>query len=712
MQIERLDQLMWIDLAPPIVLAAAGDVLGEEFDDGDSVAAVAAAVKRLRSLALREAWAEFEACDPEPGGDWSARRMNVMAAMQDEQAADVCDLVNLALDRLRGEGRFPEHEKSEETMATKTAAKRTTRAKPKPQPKRQVTPDPCCRICGCTDGNGCEPSCEWVLDADGIETDLCTACDAKRRTPAAADLPDGLCLHCGTAIAAGVEACAVCGRRERVSQAMPLLPSSLGPLNGEVIPGGLAHRDASREIPIDRIDPSPYQRRRHFDESALEQLSASIVEVGLLQPIVVRPLGDRYELIAGERRLRATRLAGYREIAATVRDLDDVSAAQACAIENLDRENLNAIEEAETLRVLLNVGGLTQDELGQRLNRSQPWIANRMRLLELPDDWQDRIISREIPPTHARELLAWRHRPKVLAKAATWLKGDAAETLPSVDVFRNRLRQIACDCSKPLTGWQCNFKATKAQRLELDVETIDLPYGGKAEHAWNTKLWSQLNKEAKAKEQAAAKADSAKSAPAGKKKPDSPSEWSIRLRVTTWLAREVAARLRKTDRDTTLRLLMMLGTEVIESTATGNQCPHQLFARSWDDRKSAGVKIWRALIEMTSAQLAGVAHELVVAALRDQDEAVGEDAATTLVEILASLGGDPLAYPLSAEDLDLYDVALLRDMAGQQLDAKASKADVITCLLADRFPGWLPAEFAAILTPAKPKSTKRKAKPR
>ncbi|MGC1272966.1 MAG: ParB/RepB/Spo0J family partition protein, partial [Planctomycetaceae bacterium] len=440
----------------------------------------------------------------------------------------------------------------------------------------------------------------------------------------------------------------------------------------------------------------------------------------LLQPIVVRPRGDRYELIAGERRVRAAKLAGYTAIAATVRELSDAAAAQACATENLEREDLNAIEEAETLTVLLDVGGLTQSELGQRLGRSQPWIANRLRLLELPEDWQARIISQEIPPTHARELLAWRHRPIVLKKLATWLMGDVAETLPSVDVFRNRLRQIACDCAKPLTGWQCNFKPTKAQRLELDVESIDLPYGGKAEHAWNTKLWNDLNKQAKAKEQAAAKAEAAKPATSGKAKPAPPSDWSIRNGVTAWLAREVAARLKKTDRETTLRLLLMLATGTIESPITDVESPHPLFKRDWNEQGASGVRIWRSLVETPPAQLATIAHELVVVSLRGDDgEGIEEANVETLVEILASLGGDPLAYPIGKEDLELYDVTLLRDMIAALGKSpgfeKASKPECIEFLIPKNGPGWLPAEFADLLTPqakGKAKTSKRKAKPR
>lgn len=161
-----------------------------------------------------------------------------------------------------------------------------------------------------------------------------------------------------------------------------------------------------REIPVDDVAPNPRQPRTVFDEDALAELVFSIREVGLLQPIVVRVSGTGYELIAGERRLRAAREAGLTAIPAIVRTTDDDAMLRDALLENLHRANLNAIEEAAAYQQLLSDFGCTQDELARRIGRSRPQVTNTIRLLRLPPDIQVRVAAGVLSAGHARALLS------------------------------------------------------------------------------------------------------------------------------------------------------------------------------------------------------------------------------------------------------------------------------------------------------------------
>lgn len=160
------------------------------------------------------------------------------------------------------------------------------------------------------------------------------------------------------------------------------------------------------ELPIASITPNPRQPRAVFDEEALNELVFSIKEIGLLQPVVVRRVGDGFELIAGERRLRASTIAGLTEIPAIIRDTDDDAMLRDALLENLHRANLNALEEAAAYSQLLADFGCTQDELAQRIGRSRPQVSNTLRLLKLPPDVQRRVAAGVISAGHARALLS------------------------------------------------------------------------------------------------------------------------------------------------------------------------------------------------------------------------------------------------------------------------------------------------------------------
>lgn len=160
------------------------------------------------------------------------------------------------------------------------------------------------------------------------------------------------------------------------------------------------------EVPIDLVVPNPRQPRTVFDEEALAELVHSIREIGLLQPVVVRRQGSGYELIAGERRLRASREAGLTHMPVIIRQTDDDALLRDALLENLHRANLNALEEAAAYSQLLADFGCTQEELATRIGRSRPQVSNTLRLLRLPPDVQRRVAAGVLSAGHARALLS------------------------------------------------------------------------------------------------------------------------------------------------------------------------------------------------------------------------------------------------------------------------------------------------------------------
>lgn len=161
-----------------------------------------------------------------------------------------------------------------------------------------------------------------------------------------------------------------------------------------------------RQIPLQLIVPSPYQPRTIFDDDKIEELCQTIKTHGLIQPIVVRFREDKYELIAGERRFRAAKKLGYETIPGIIREFNDSQAASIALIENLQREGLTAIEEAVAYQQLIDLHHLTQESLAQRLGKGQSTIANKLRLLHLPEEAKHQLMQRTITERHARALLA------------------------------------------------------------------------------------------------------------------------------------------------------------------------------------------------------------------------------------------------------------------------------------------------------------------
>lgn len=160
-----------------------------------------------------------------------------------------------------------------------------------------------------------------------------------------------------------------------------------------------------QEIFVEDIIPNRFQPRLTFDEKALQELSDSIKVHGVIQPLVLRKVGNKYEIIAGERRYKASCMAGLKKVPAIVRELTDNESAEIALIENIQRKNLSSIEEAQSYKILLDRGYLTQEELASKLGISQPTIANKLRLLNLCDEVQNALLNEQISERHARSLL-------------------------------------------------------------------------------------------------------------------------------------------------------------------------------------------------------------------------------------------------------------------------------------------------------------------
>ncbi len=161
-----------------------------------------------------------------------------------------------------------------------------------------------------------------------------------------------------------------------------------------------------QELPINTICPNPNQPRRNFDEDALQELADSIREHGVLEPLIVRPVGGSYEIVVGERRWRACQIAGVTTVPVLIRDLSDRDAMELALVENLQREDLNPIEEAEAYRRLLDEFGLTQEEVARRVGKERSTVANRLRLLGLRGRSREALEKGEISAGHAKVLLS------------------------------------------------------------------------------------------------------------------------------------------------------------------------------------------------------------------------------------------------------------------------------------------------------------------
>ncbi len=234
-----------------------------------------------------------------------------------------------------------------------------------------------------------------------------------------------------------------------------------------LIPDAVRRNETDRVIGIsvDDVSPNPYQPRMQMDEEALKELAVSIKERGVFQPIIVRSMGnDKYELIAGERRLRASRLAGLSEVPAIVKEVDDAESMALAITENIQREDLNAIELARGYSVLMSQFNLTQEQLAQAVGKSRPAVANMLRLLHLPQELQECVLSGSISMGHARALLPLENENQQISVCKKVIESDLSvrqteklvdkllrqaearkktpARLPEIEALENRLRTI------------------------------------------------------------------------------------------------------------------------------------------------------------------------------------------------------------------------------------------------------------------------------
>jgi len=243
-------------------------------------------------------------------------------------------------------------------------------------------------------------------------------------------------------------------------------------------------------LPIEAIERSPHQPRKRFDEAGLAELAASIAAHGLVEPILVRREGARYRIVAGERRWRAAQRAGLTEIPAVLREATDSEAFELALVENIQREDLNPIEEAEAFAALLEEHGLTQEKLAERVGKERSTIANALRLLRLPEDVRDAVRDGRIEMGHARALLGLEAADAIRRAFARVLREElsvrATEALvrelsgkksnrpksqdndsPSLRALVSRLqRRLGCRC-------RVIAKTAESGRLEMDYTSLE-----------------------------------------------------------------------------------------------------------------------------------------------------------------------------------------------------------------------------------------------
>ena len=264
-----------------------------------------------------------------------------------------------------------------------------------------------------------------------------------------------------------------------MSQPKRGLGKGLGALLGDApVPTSPESHGVLREIPVDRITPNPHQPRTHFDAAAMDDLRASIAEYGVLVPVLVRKRGDGFELIAGERRWRACAALRRATIPAIVRESDDRDSLEVAIIENLQRENLNPIEEASGFASLMDEYGFTQEDLALRIGKSRPAIANSLRLLALPDAIKAMLVEGSLTAGHGRALLtapaadrlklAQRSvRDGLSVRALEKLSGAVKTTVPG------RTRELSPD--------EADFEARLRERYGTHVALVRGGKGGKIE---------------------------------------------------------------------------------------------------------------------------------------------------------------------------------------------------------------------------------------
>lgn len=219
------------------------------------------------------------------------------------------------------------------------------------------------------------------------------------------------------------------------------------------------------EVSIYDIDPNPDQPRRNFDQESIQELSKSIQEHGLVQPIIVKAsANNRYTIVAGERRWRAARAAGLDKIPVIIRDFNEKEMLEIALIENLQREDLNPIEEAEGINSLIENHGLTQEQVAERLGKSRPSIANSLRLLKLPKEVKNLLEEGKISTGHARALLALKSHSQIIEMAELIVEKDL--NVRETESLIKRIKEKKATKKKSKTSEKPSFILELENRME------------------------------------------------------------------------------------------------------------------------------------------------------------------------------------------------------------------------------------------------------
>ncbi|HEJ7650070.1 TPA: ParB/RepB/Spo0J family partition protein [Staphylococcus aureus] len=228
-----------------------------------------------------------------------------------------------------------------------------------------------------------------------------------------------------------------------------------------------------KQIDISDIKPNPYQPRKTFDENHLNDLADSIKQYGILQPIVLRKTVQGYYIVVGERRFRASKIAGLKYVSAIIKDLTDEDMMELSVIENLQREDLNAIEEAESYQRLMTDLKITQQEVAKRLSKSRPYIANMLRLLHLPKKIADMVKDGRLTSAHGRTLLAIKDEQQMLRLAKRVVKEKW-----SVRYLENHVNELKNVSSKSETD---KVDITKPKFIKQQERQLREQYGAKVD---------------------------------------------------------------------------------------------------------------------------------------------------------------------------------------------------------------------------------------
>jgi ParB family chromosome partitioning protein len=464
-----------------------------------------------------------------------------------------------------------------------------------------------------------------------------------------------------------------------------------------------------RAIAVESIGPNPWQPRRDFDEAILDSLGDSLVAQGQLQPVIVRPApkacelhGVHYQLVDGERRLRAARLKKLEYLTAVVREVSDAEMAEMAIVANDQREDLNPIERATAYARVLQETGVTQEALGKKLGRSQAYVANAVRLLELPEEWRRKVISREMSSSHAKEFLRVAKYPKIVKELAEWVKredydGKERGKLGALVEFREAIAGVVRLHCRRLGGDVYDrgrrvpvFTPTPEQAAKLDLIEIEDWDDSKATFAYNTKLFDSLQAQfvKTLPEPKAPKASQHDVCAGGAKQLTADGlEWRVRGWRVNWWRTLLVERL-KTARgdDLTLRLLLFMAVEspLVERV---------LFAKAVGCKKPTNASAWVAEAILAAKKPVALAKD---AMLRSLDPAqrgrLYIDDEDEIAAALLLAGVDPaaewkrrLAGKMTRGYFALRTKEQLLELAGELnvfVDGAKSKETIITQLVA------------------------------